>query len=272
MSRVSEGGSAPRLRIRDPQGAGPRRITSLCLRLPPCRASTYSLFQRSLLILLRMMQISLDRRCREPHSVPCHFLSRIESGHRKTLTRRGIGFGDRGLPVVGRPEFKMVDPRAELFTSVYAEHHEAIRGYFLHRIRDSTSADELTSVTFEFAWRRIEELPAEPATRMWLYGVARRTLSNYWRSSSRQRNLITKLSSSIGDPRVQDSVSDIGEIALEAMQLLREREREALRLVYWDGLPHSEAAEVLGCSLNAFDIVLHRARRRMLTALNGRCL
>ncbi len=41
---------------------------------------------------------------------------------------------------------------------------------------------------------------------------------------------------------------------LAAMDRLRPADREALRLVLWDDLSHADAAAVLGCSVNAFEL------------------
>ena len=47
---------------------------------------------------------------------------------------------------------------------------------------------------------------------------------------------------------------------LAALAMLRPADREALQLVLWDGLSHAEAASVLGCTANAFEIRYRRAR------------
>jgi DNA-directed RNA polymerase specialized sigma24 family protein len=44
------------------------------------------------------------------------------------------------------------------------------------------------------------------------------------------------------------------------MSALRPADREALQLVLWDELSHAEAAAVLGCSPNAFELRYRRAR------------
>jgi len=53
-----------------------------------------------------------------------------------------------------------------------------------------------------------------------------------------------------------------------ALATLGERDREVLLLTAWEGLAPGEAATVLGCSRNAFAVRLHRARRRLASALN----
>jgi RNA polymerase sigma-70 factor (ECF subfamily) len=48
-----------------------------------------------------------------------------------------------------------------------------------------------------------------------------------------------------------------------AIEHLPPRDREAIKLVLWDELSHGEAAQVLGCSVNALSVRLHRARTRL---------
>jgi predicted DNA-binding protein (UPF0251 family) len=54
---------------------------------------------------------------------------------------------------------------------------------------------------------------------------------------------------------------------LAALASLRPKEREALQLVLWDELSHTEAAAVLGCTVNAFELRYRRARNRVRDAL-----
>jgi len=52
-------------------------------------------------------------------------------------------------------------------------------------------------------------------------------------------------------------------VASLSLAELTDVEREAVLLVAWDGLVPADAARVAGCSRNAFDARLHRARRRL---------
>lgn len=47
---------------------------------------------------------------------------------------------------------------------------------------------------------------------------------------------------------------------LEAASHLNARDREVLDLAAWEGLPHREIAEILGCSIAAVDQRLHTSR------------
>ena len=53
------------------------------------------------------------------------------------------------------------------------------------------------------------------------------------------------------------------QVLLDALRRLSDEEREALLLVGWDGLDHTSAAVVAGCSTPAFTKRLSRARQRL---------
>ena len=48
-----------------------------------------------------------------------------------------------------------------------------------------------------------------------------------------------------------------------AISRLKPSDRDVLSLVLWEQLSHSEAARVLGCSVNAVALRLHKARSRL---------
>ena len=48
-----------------------------------------------------------------------------------------------------------------------------------------------------------------------------------------------------------------------ALDALRERDRELLRLAVWEQLDTADGAATLGCSVAAYKVRLHRARRRL---------
>jgi DNA-directed RNA polymerase specialized sigma24 family protein len=57
--------------------------------------------------------------------------------------------------------------------------------------------------------------------------------------------------------------------ATVAMAQLKSLDREALQLVLWEGLTHQEAAAVLGCSVNAFELRYRRARNAVRVGVGG---
>ena len=160
--------------------------------------------------------------------------------------------------------------RRDRFTLLYRTHYDAILGYAGRRT-DPATARDVAAETFLVAWRRPTAIPREPeAVRLWLYGVARRTLANAERSRGRSERVAAKLLATTDAvelaPDLADGVVERARIG-EALGSLSALDQETLRLVAWEGLDLAGAAEVMGCSRSLMAVRLHRARGRMARAL-----
>ena len=153
---------------------------------------------------------------------------------------------------------------ASRFERLYDEHFERVAAYLLARVDRDAAADALAA-TFEVAWRRIADVPAQELP--WLLGVARRVLANARRSRARQAALVERMASATRS--VADAEEDAGDAAdlAGAIAQLTSSQQEALLLIAWDGLSEREAALAVGCSRTAFAARLHRARARVRAAL-----
>jgi RNA polymerase sigma-70 factor, ECF subfamily len=164
-----------------------------------------------------------------------------------------------------------VDPE-ERFTVLYRAHYAAVLRYAVRRT-DPDTARDVVADTFLTAWRRLADLPAIPAEiEPWLYGVARRSLANAQRSRRRAGRVTARLA---GEKRVAapapdpaDAVSAQANLQ-QALRQLSERDQEALRLIGWEELDLAAAALALGCSRATMAVRLHRARRRLASAMNA---
>lgn len=150
----------------------------------------------------------------------------------------------------------------ERLETLFAEHAGAVRAYALRR-SDPATADDVVSDVFVVACRRLADVPADALP--WLLGCARRVLANHERSGRRQAALGVRIAEAerlAGPP-----VSPDGGLA-RALTRLSARDRELLMLVAWEDLEPARAARALGCSRGALAVRLHRARRRLATALS----
>ncbi len=151
----------------------------------------------------------------------------------------------------------------ERFQEVYATHARAVLGYALRRA-DPEDAADVVAETFLVALRRPGELPPEPGTLPWLYGVARRVLANQRRGTARRSDLGARLRHDLvaAAPATPDP-ADVVAVEEDARRLLaglHDRDREILELAAWEGLEPREIAEVLGLTPNAARLRLSRAR------------
>jgi len=152
------------------------------------------------------------------------------------------------------------------FDELYTAHRNDVWRYL--RRRTPGDHEDLTTEVFLVAWRRRDELPAEPLP--WLYGVARRVLANHRRGEGRREALAEKAAAHAPehDPDFAEAIGLRADLA-QALGTLSERDRELVLLVAWEGLAIGEAAAALGCTRTAAAVRLHRARKRLHTALDG---
>ena len=147
------------------------------------------------------------------------------------------------------------------YSYAFEQHYGAIVAYLYRRTRDFHDAQDLATNVFTVAWRRVDDLPEEPASRPWLLAIARNSLSNHWRGRDRRRRLFERLAretSSVDSQAFAEAAED-GPV-IGAYRRLRRGEQEVLELIDWDGLSHEEAARVLDIKVGTFDVRLHRAR------------
>lgn len=158
----------------------------------------------------------------------------------------------------------MVDDGTEAgFGALFAAHYPDLLRYAIRRVGPDTAPDVVADV-FLVAWRRRGELPADSA-RLWLFGIASRTVANHLRTDARQRRLRLRLVQEVSAPDHAPHGEFDGVHA--ALARLSAGEQEVLRLTEWEQLSAPEAAAVLGCSPAALRVRLHRARRRFAAEL-----
>jgi RNA polymerase sigma-70 factor, ECF subfamily len=155
------------------------------------------------------------------------------------------------------------------FERLYAAHYAEIAGYVRRRVAE-TEADDVTAHVFAVAWRRLDKVPPPPGDRLWLFGVARNCVADHRRGEQRRLRLHARLvqDAATAGPLAADRET-IYEPVRAALGALRPRDREALQLVLWEELSHAEAAEVLGCTVNAFELRYRRARTAVREAMTS---
>src|SRR5919204_2389049 len=90
-----------------------------------------------------------------------------------------------------------MDNRRGHFERLYRRHVGEVAAYVARRA-DRQLVQDVVADTFLVAWRRLDDVPDD--TLPWLYAVARKTLANHRRSSSRQRSLLERLRSAPAPP------------------------------------------------------------------------
>ncbi|WP_165978725.1 RNA polymerase sigma factor [Actinomadura darangshiensis] len=156
----------------------------------------------------------------------------------------------------------------ERFTALYDRHYRSVLGYVLLR-SDPEVAEDVSSETFLVAWRRLDEMPDRALP--WLLGVARNLLAKQRGKQQRGRALLDRITAraAVREHAGQDVADQVADrdAAVKALASMPEKDLEAMALATWHGLEPHEAATVMGCSLRAYHARLHRARKRLGSAL-----
>ena len=101
--------------------------------------------------------------------------------------------------------------------------------------------------------------------------VAGNTVANHRRAGHRgaaAHSELARLQRAAGPGTGADVTATERVLALSRLAALTPKERAAVLLVSWDGLEPAEAAQVAGCTVTAFHVRLHRARKRLQSSVD----
>ncbi len=161
------------------------------------------------------------------------------------------------------------DERRRRLEDAFLLYAPRVFDYAHHRGCSAAEAEDLVSEVFMVLVRRFEDSPLDPDEVLpWLFAVARKVLANQLRGS-RRRDALVERSGEVAllasDGAWDGSTPAVRAMIMrEALARLREKDREALLLVVWEGFQYDEAAVILGCSPGAVAQRISRAREALL--------
>lgn len=141
--------------------------------------------------------------------------------------------------------------------------------YFVRRCDSRDDAADLLSDTMLVAWRRSKDVPADKlAARMWLFGIASKTLLNQRRTLRRRTALAERLKLHLQG--TGSSTPDTGETLAvrDAVHRLPHAQRELVILIHWDGFSIAEASEILGLNASTARSRYSAARASLRSSLH----
>lgn len=165
----------------------------------------------------------------------------------------------------------MAGDDAEWFGELYEANRGRVYGYLARRGVPADDIPDLVSEVFTIAWRRVAELGNDADPVPWLLTTARNVAFGHARGLQRRELLATKLegfadSWQSSDTGFHDDV-DSRRIVWVALSRLSEYDKELLLLTAWDGLTPAQAAKSMGLSRGSVRVRLHRARKRIASAM-----
>ena len=167
----------------------------------------------------------------------------------------------------------------EAFSAFYRHHVPTLFAHILRRVYDTEVAMDLTSETFAQAYMSRHRFRgrAEEQASAWLYRIASRQLSRYFRRSVVERRALRRLG--IEPPRLSEDeqvrleelsgTAGFRAIVRAELEQLSPPQREALTLRVVQELPYSEVADRLGISEEAARARVARGLKALAAGLQA---
>lgn len=155
--------------------------------------------------------------------------------------------------------------------AVYAEQLPRVYNFFRYRIGDRPEIEDLTSLTFEKAWRARHRYRRDLAGfSTWLLTIARNVAIDYYRARRVDVPLDAAADHSSSDSTPEDQAVHRSDVALLSAltAMLPDRERELLSLKYGAGMTNRAIARITGLSESNVGTILHRVVQTLRTGWN----
>jgi RNA polymerase sigma-70 factor (ECF subfamily) len=158
----------------------------------------------------------------------------------------------------------------EAFERLVPEYRRRVFGLAFSILRDRSAAEDLAQEVFVKLWRALPRYDGRARLSTWIYAITRNAAVSALRT--RRRTL------SMSDRAVREEAEGIaaapGPAGAErelrrSIEVLPEKQRQAVTLYYLDERPVEEVAEMMGLPANTVKTHLHRARASLAAALAG---
>lgn len=143
------------------------------------------------------------------------------------------------------------------FVALFQRYYDAVHGLVYRLSRDTADAEDVAQETFIKAARSLGQFGGRSSFKNWLYSIAMNTLRDKRRSALREEKTREAF---IRESAVTPGETDQREAVVEVLDSLPTDLRDAVTLVYIEGLNHREAARVLGCAETTVSWRLFRAK------------
>jgi RNA polymerase sigma-70 factor (ECF subfamily) len=145
--------------------------------------------------------------------------------------------------------------------AVYTEQLPRIYNFLRYRLGNETLAQDLTSLTFEKAWRDRHRYRRDIAQfSTWLLQIARNIVVDHYRTRHDHAPLEAAAEVPADGTPEEEAVIRSNFLRLSALtEQLADRERELLALKYGAGATNRAISEVTGLSESNVGTILHRA-------------
>ena len=157
---------------------------------------------------------------------------------------------------------------AAALKEIYESYYKRVYNYISYRINNHHDTGDLVSQVFERVIQKYGTYdPKRSAFEAWLIGIARNTVSDYFRAQKKGSNIsLEHVIGFISGNRQPDEVVVINEnnaSLVKALGKLNKRERNAVALKYAAELRNTDIAQLMGTSESNVGVILFRSLKKL---------
>lgn len=146
----------------------------------------------------------------------------------------------------------------DAFTELFHRYYTMIYAFAYRLCFDKADAQDVAQETFVKAARSLASFRQESSFKQWLYRIA----LNCGHDRNRSHGRRNRLAEAVGDDTPERSSKDFTELH-EALENLPEDWRQAVTLVFFEGMSHAEAGRVMRCAEATVSWKIFMAKRKM---------
>lgn len=156
------------------------------------------------------------------------------------------------------------------FTTLYRRYHRPLFAFIYRRLEDQETAEEvLQEVMFE-VWKKAGSFAGRSKPSTWFFGIARfktlNALRQFARPASPEQEM-PEVANGASGPEGKAVASSTREAVQAALKRLSPEHREVMELAYYDELPASEIAEIVGVPPGTVKSRMFHARQQLKVIL-----
>jgi RNA polymerase sigma-70 factor (ECF subfamily) len=157
---------------------------------------------------------------------------------------------------------------------LFERHHVMLYNHYVRLTRDRELAEDLVQEVFYRILKYRHTYRGDGQFRTWLYHIARNVRIDAARRRAQETSFDEEVHSCPDDPPQRDSAEFRQNVSIleAALAQLPEEKREIILMSRYQNLKYAAIAELLGCSVEAVKVRVHRAvqdLRRVFLQLSG---
>ncbi len=152
---------------------------------------------------------------------------------------------------------------------VYAAFGDRLKGYISRRVADPADAEDLLQEVFIKIHRRLDGLRSSQLLAPWLYQIARRSITDYYRAARPGLELPENLA--LEEAEESEAEAELARSLEHMLYCLPEKYRQAVRLADLEGMKQEQVAARLGLSLSGAKSRVQRGREQLRRCLLECC-